>query len=38
MCCFEVKEALIDLYLNVKIRNDTSLYDVTSDKLETEKE
>lgn len=36
-CCEDVREALIDLFINVKIRNDQSMYDITSEKLEEEK-
>jgi hypothetical protein len=38
LCCYEIKEALIDLYINVKLRNDTSMYEITTEKIETEKE
>jgi hypothetical protein len=36
-CCDDVKEALVDLFINVKIRNDQSMYDLTSEKVEKEK-
>jgi hypothetical protein len=36
-CCKEVKEALIDLYINVKVRNDSSMMDIQSEDLESEK-
>jgi hypothetical protein len=36
-CCEDVREALIDLFINVKIRNDQSMYDITTEKLEEEK-
>lgn len=38
MCCFELKEALIDFFLSVKLRNDSSIYDITVEQLEAEKE
>jgi hypothetical protein len=36
-CCEDVKEALIDLFINVKIRNDQSMYDITTEQLDDEK-
>jgi hypothetical protein len=38
LCCYEIREALIDLYINVKVRNDHSIQDLTDDKLESEKD
>lgn len=38
LCCYEIKEGLIEFYLNVKLRNESSIYDITSEKLEKEKE
>jgi hypothetical protein len=38
LCCYELREALIDLYINVKVRNDTSINDLTDSKIEDEKE
>lgn len=37
LCCQLVKEALIDLYVNVKVRNDTSMMDIQTEDLEAEK-
>lgn len=37
-CCKDVKEALIDLFINVKIRNVKSFSEITSEKLESEKQ
>ena len=37
-CCQAVKDALIDLYINVKVRNDTSMIDIQSDDLQHEKQ
>jgi hypothetical protein len=38
LCCYELREALIDLYINVKVRNDTSINDLNEEKLESEKD
>ena len=38
LCCYELREALIELYINVKVRNDTSINDLTNSRLEDEKE
>lgn len=37
-CCAQVKESLIDLYINVKVRDDTSLVDMSTNRLENERE
>lgn len=37
-CCQDVKEVLMDLYVNVKVRNDQSIDDITSDKVKSEKD
>ena len=36
--CMKVKDSLIDLYINVKVRNDTSMIDISSTKLDEERE
>ena len=38
LCCYEIREALIDLYINVKVRNDTSINDLTESRIEGEKD
>ena len=37
-CCAKIKEALIDLYIEVKVRNETSIQAVTPETLQIEKE
>jgi hypothetical protein len=36
-CCQDIKEAIVDLYISVKIRNDKSIQTLTTDKLESER-
>ena len=38
LCCYEVKEALISLYLSIRLRNESSINDLNEDKLDKEKE
>lgn len=38
LCCYEVKEALIGLYLSIRLRNESSINDLNEDKLDKEKE
>ena len=37
-CCSQIKEALINLYIEVKVRNETSIQAVTHDTLQMERE
>ncbi|CDW84735.1 UNKNOWN [Stylonychia lemnae] len=38
LCCFEVKEALISLYLSIRLRDESSINDLTDEKFENERE
>ena len=35
--CSSVKESLVDLFVNVRIRNDQSMHELTPEKLDREK-
>ena len=37
-CCKDVHKALVELYINVKVRNDQSMLDVNADKLDQERQ